>query len=501
MSLELFSSKNNNFNENYPLLIKKIKSKKLVELEPKIDEITAVTEIIKKFIIEKKRKIYGGYALHLLLLEKNKSIVIYEQDDIYDIDFYSPEPIIDLKELCDRIHTAGFKPVLGQEAQHKETYSIYVNYQLYCDITYMPNNIYKKLRYMFLNNFLLVHPYFLMIDYYRMFVDPLGSFWRLEKHFERYMLLQKYYPLPNTKEEIQLESYKDKNIYKFVTLLFNEIVNYESIIFTGLYTYNYYLYLSEYAKNNKLYDYLKLPYQEVYSTNYVEDGLRILNFIKTLSQPFISKIVYVEYQPFFQFYGNSTIFYYNCDGEHIPILYLYENNKRSIPFKKFNLIKFKNNNQIEIINKEINICSFDFSILHSLITLVKLRIDDEDAWNNIIYKYINNITLFRNHYLEKFNKTIYDDSLFQSFVIECMGEYILPERQRRLLIEVRRKLGKPFIFKYEPQLNRTLGKFLFYNSSGNQINNPKYLKLTEENRNSNIMDELEKNELLVETEE
>ena len=54
MSLELFSSKNNNFNENYPLLIKKIKSKKLVELEPKIDEITAVTEIIKKFIIEKK---------------------------------------------------------------------------------------------------------------------------------------------------------------------------------------------------------------------------------------------------------------------------------------------------------------------------------------------------------------------------------------------------------------------------------------------------------------
>ena len=165
------------------------------------------------------------------------------------------------------------------------------------------------------------------------------------------------------------------------------------------------------------------------------------------------------------------------------------------------MIKFKHNNQIEIINKEINICSFDYNILHSLITLVKLRIDDEDDWNDIIYKNIYNITLFRNHYLEKFNKTIYDDTLFQGFVIECMGEYILPERQRRLLIEVRRKLGKPFIFKYEPQLNRTLGKYLFYNSSGNQINNLKYLKLTEENRNSNILDELEKNELLVEIEE
>jgi len=501
MSLELISSINTNFYQNYPALIRKIKSKKLLELEPKIDEIKTVSEIIKNFIIEKKRKIYGGYALHLLLQDRNKSELIYEENDIYDIDFYSPEPIVDLKELCDKIYLAGFKPVLGQEAQHKETYSVYVNYQLYCDITYMPNNIYKKLRFMFINNFLLVHPYFLMIDYYRMFTDPLGSFWRLEKHFERYMLLQKYYPLPNTKDEIKLEPYREKNIYKIIYLLFNEIINYESIVFTGLYTYNYYLYLSEYREFDSSYNYLKLPYQEVYSTNYVEDGLRILNYIKLNPNIFINKISYVEYHPFFQFYGNSTIFYYNCDGEHIPILYLYENNKRSIPFKKFNLIKFKYNNEIEIINKEINICSFDFNILHSLITLVKVRIDDEDEWNNIIYKYIQNITLFRNHYLEKFNKTIYDDSLFQGFVIECMGEYILPERQRRLLIEVRRKLGKPFIFKYEPQLNRTLGKYLFYNSSGNQINNPKYLKLTEENRNSNILDELEKNELLVETDE
>jgi hypothetical protein len=254
MSLELISSINTNFFQNYPALIKKIKSKKLLELEPKIDEIKTVTEIIKNFIIEKKRKIYGGYALHLLLQERNKSEIIYEENDIYDIDFYSPEPIIDLKELCDKIYVAGFKPVLGQEAQHKETYSVYVNYQLYCDITYMPNNIYKKLRYMFINNFLLVHPYFLMIDYYRMFTDPLGSFWRLEKHFERYMLLQKYYPLPNTKDEIKLESYKDKNIYRLITLLFSEIVNYESIVFTGLYTYNYYLYLSEYAKSNISYD-------------------------------------------------------------------------------------------------------------------------------------------------------------------------------------------------------------------------------------------------------
>ena len=99
------------------------------------------------------------------------------------------------------------------------------------------------------------------------------------------------------------------------------------------------MYLSEYRDFDSSYDYLKIPYQEVYSTNYVEDGLRILNYIKLNPNIFMNKISYVEYHPFFQFYGNSTIFYYNCGGEHIPILYLYENNKRSIPFKKFNLIK------------------------------------------------------------------------------------------------------------------------------------------------------------------
>ena len=63
-SLELVSSKNNNFKEKYPEFIKKIKSRKLIEVDPKIDEITAVNSIIKQFIIEKKEK----YMVDLLLI-------------------------------------------------------------------------------------------------------------------------------------------------------------------------------------------------------------------------------------------------------------------------------------------------------------------------------------------------------------------------------------------------------------------------------------------------
>ena len=98
-SLELVTSKNNNFKEKYPEFIKKIKSRKLIEVEPKIDEITSVNDIIKKFIVEKKRKIYGGFALNLLLTAKDKSLALYDAFDNPDIDFYSPEPLNDLKEL------------------------------------------------------------------------------------------------------------------------------------------------------------------------------------------------------------------------------------------------------------------------------------------------------------------------------------------------------------------------------------------------------------------
>jgi hypothetical protein len=208
-------------NSKPPVTTLAVIERKLNEIDPKIDEVTAINEIIKSFIIEKKRKIYGGFALNLLLTAKDKSLALYDAFDNPDIDFYSPEPLNDLKELCDRIYDAGFKQVIGQEAQHKETYSIYVNYQLYCDISYMPNNIYKKTRFINTNGFTLIHPWFAMIDYFRMFTDPMVSYWRLEKHYERYMLLQKTYPLPLITESLYFDAFKDKGVNEVMNLINN----------------------------------------------------------------------------------------------------------------------------------------------------------------------------------------------------------------------------------------------------------------------------------------
>ena len=55
----------------------------------------------------------------------------------------------------------------------------------------------------------------MMIDYFRMFTDPIGSYFRLDKTYVRYMKLQKAYPLPLIKKPLIIENYENKkNIFK-----------------------------------------------------------------------------------------------------------------------------------------------------------------------------------------------------------------------------------------------------------------------------------------------
>lgn len=494
-SLDIVTTDNEQFKEHYPKIMKKIETKKLMEMEPTIDEITKVYDEIIKYIKTNKRKVYGGFALNKLLISKMPNLAIYDEFDTPDIEFYSPEPLGDLIKICDLLHEKGFKNVVGQEAQHKETYSIFVNFQLYCDITYVPTNIYNKSRFVQLDDFNLIHPHFMFIDFFRMFTDPMISYWRLEKHFGRYLKLQKTYPLPLINKPLDVKPYKYDNLNNTINLFQEFLMLKSSIIFTGFYVYNYYFVHSKYHDQDNRFRQIQMPYIEVYSINYVEDGLDIIKFINDLPENVKSKITYTEFYPFFQFYGYNTVFYFNDNDIKIPILYFYSNNKKCIPFKNVPYISFDN---VEIKHKiesnetlTINIGSFDFNILHALIILVKIRVDNDNDWNDIIYTLINGYVSFRNYYFSQNKKTLYDDTIYEGFVINCKGETISPEREKRLLMQMRKKYGKPGIYRYEPGISKQSSKFYFLNSSGNAIKNQSNFKLTEENLNKNVNDELE----------
>jgi len=487
-NMEIIINSDKRFDEEYPKIIKQVNKKKLEQYEPTKDEMLKVYNIIINYIKDKKRKMYGGYTLNILLKDKDPKLAIYDEDDMPDVDFYSTEPLIDLKDLCDKLHKEGFKGVVGQEAQHPESYKIFVNQHEYCDITYMPSNIYHKVKFLKINDLILIHPWFMMIDYFRMFTDPIGSYFRLDKTYVRYMKLQKAYPLPLIKKPLIIENYENKTLDRVIDLLEEFMTSRNDVLTTGFYMYNYYLHKSNYNKEDNKYNYIKPPYLEYYSTNFINDGLAILDFIKNLPQETNKYLIHKEAVPFFQFLGHSLIIYFKDGKDEIPILYLFNNFKKCIPFKEVNYIKFNGKTPEEKKNK-ISVAGFDQNILHSLIMLVKFRIDDEsEMWNDLLYRYINGIVLFKKYYFSNNKKDEFDDTVFQSFITNCRGFMITQEREKRMRMEERKKQGKPLVFRYEPANNSKFdpSKVFFSNSSGNVIRKENLYKIIEKNKDKNI---------------
>lgn len=485
-NLELIKSNHDEFIEKYSSIQDKLQKKKVTELEPTIDESRKVYGIIEKYIKDNKRKLYGGYALNKLLENKDKKLALYGEYDTPDIDCYSPEPMIDMKNLCDILHEAGFKYIVGGAAEHKETYNIFVNFQEYVNFSYVPLNVYNAIRFVEIDGFRVINPWFMMIDFFRMFSDPLGSFWRLEKHHKRYQLLEKHFPLPKITKEID-----GKNIpklstktYEMLDKCFNFMATLPETLFTGFYVYDYYIYENKQSGVTTNTKYIDIPWYEVYSTNYVTEAKQLLEFIDTLDGK--DDFKYEEFYPLFQFFDYSVKISYKDK----PIVYMYGNNKRCIPYKEVPLVNFTEEKAqtggstipIEKSAETIKIASFDQNVLHQLTMLVKVRIDNDNDANDTIYKYINTIVNLRDQYINK-NKIskMGDGTIYEHLVSDCVGKQAQPKREKRLEMNERKKQGKSYTIRYEPDDPKSSKfdptKFRYANSSGNIIINQRYMKL------------------------
>ena len=102
-----------------------------------------VLDIVKKFIIDKKRKLYGGLAIHTYLQSKGDK-GIYSEDEFPDYDFYSPTHIIDATNLTNEIYKLGYKHIRYIPALHPNTVRIQLlDLNVYiADITYLPKKYY-----------------------------------------------------------------------------------------------------------------------------------------------------------------------------------------------------------------------------------------------------------------------------------------------------------------------------------------------------------------------
>ena len=468
---------------NIDIINETIEKRQLELYEPTKKEKQEVTDIILDFIKQNKRKIYGGYAINKLVGDKEPKDMFYKDYQTPDVDFYSPNPIEDLINICNTLHAKNYKRVNAREAGHKDTYSIFVNFQLYCDISYVPKNIYNRMPFKEINGFNYIHPHFITIDYLRMIVDPLASYWRIEKSIKRFSLLQKHYPLPLIDKPIKIID-STPDIDKAVNLITKFLLNKKSCISIGFLAYNYFI--NESKITNKNIKSLNIPYHEIISINYKEDFEDLMKVLKEEMPS--SKFSYKEYYPFFQFTGYSVEIYLESD----VIAVLYTDNKKCLPYIR---VPAKENKSDELI-----IGSFTLTLLYAQIMVMKYRTNNDEIMKSVYMTIVSHLMSARKYYFQKNNKTILDNTLYRDFIVDCMGYTIDPDRERMLLYESRRNKGKKSYYMYVPEQRNDKDKedkedkkdkenkekeeskdtaYIFGNYSGNLIKNQKNSQLIE----------------------
>jgi hypothetical protein len=468
------------FDADFDILLKnadnikdKWKKTLLEKSEPSIENVYKVHNIVLNYCKQEKRILYGGLALHMLLYNKDKTKGLYAKDQVPppDIDIYTPEPIEDMFCVVNMLYKEGYKYVCGEEALHVETYKIFYHKVNICDFSYVAKNVYDRIPFIKIDGLNCVHPNFMTIDYLRMLSNPISSYWRFFdevnlKAFRRLLNLQKEYPLPVIKDQLVVQKpNKNSEVYEIIYIF---LLNRKSTIAIGFYAYNYFAMIADKKPVN-------IPFYEFISVNYKED---VKELITLLENEFVGKITFKEFYPFFQFTDYNIEIYLNDE----IICHIYDHNKVCIPYQDQKAYKFIGDTTLKT-NGNIRLGTFTLTLLYILISAQRARVQDPLENNELetfYYHMASKLIQTKNDYFEKNNKNFLSNTIFQHFIIDCIGEELTTEQINRLKIEKRKKQGMPTILQYVPQdkfLEEPNNKFIFLNTSGNEINNPNNTRL------------------------
>lgn len=421
---------------------------RLGKYEPTLSDLEKIYQDIYQFARDKKIVIYGGWAQNKLIQLKNPSDVFYNEYSLADIEFYSPDPIGVGMELAKLLYKKNYSYIQLSQGVHDETYKLFVNFHNFCDISYMPKYIYDNLPVIKKDGFIMTHPHFMTVDAFRVYADPIFSFFRIEKTFSRFSTLLKHYPLYNEKlvKPLKLNAL-DKNVFK---ILRKEFLHNTDLIVIHHYAYNYLI-----KKTPKVNLIINVPYLSVISINYVED---IKKITKKLEELFPKKITMKEYYPFFQFIGRKTEFY--LDNKLIFVVYSH-NDRCTVYQANFSE------------NKKTLFGTFALIRLMTLAEYYNQFIHKNSSSADEYFTLLQNLFNARLEYLEEKDITVMDPSPFQEFTFECIGEGVDPVRQSRLKIMDKIEKKQNAVYRYDPHRNFD-GKapnFKFANTSGNAIDN------------------------------
>jgi len=438
--------------------IMKISKKKALDiLDPTYKEYLIVFKHITDYIKKNNRIVYGGIALNEMLKDKSPKDVIYEEYSINDIEIYSPDPVGDVFKLCDMLQEKKFQYIEGKEAQHPGTFTIFVNFEKYCDITYVPKIIYNNMPTIKVNGFRLIHPIYILTDTLRVYTDPLTSYFRLDKSFKRGNLLLKVANFKPEKGSLVINKLSNsiKIIIQSIIPKINEIKN---IIFIDDIAYNDYMDL----------DISNIEHIGIILPKAKENSQKVFDIlIDTIARQdinFKENMKVEEYNTFFQFWEHRIIIKYH----NKPIVTIYANKDKCLPIR-----------EIEFGSTKINIGNFTLTMLYYMIHFIYnniYKLNSKEYENRM-----GNLLDMKNTFLTKNKLTILDDTKYKDFQIDCIGNTMSFDRKSRLQFQYRGEKGGIRVYRYQPESkNNTLtNEYKFPNEAGTLITNDniKYIKL------------------------
>jgi hypothetical protein len=160
--------------------------------------------ITREFVQKKNLLLYGGLALNLILPEKLR---FYDEFEVPDYDFFSPNAVKHGKELANLYAKKGYSDIELKPGLHIGTYKLFVNFTPIADITSVPPKLFAKMmqisseeRDMILKNNPGLELHVAPLDYLRLAMHlelsrPDGFIDRWQKVYSRMVLLYKTYPL------------------------------------------------------------------------------------------------------------------------------------------------------------------------------------------------------------------------------------------------------------------------------------------------------------------
>jgi len=196
-------------------------------------DVNRALEIVRQFIVRKRRVCYGGTAMNAIL-PKEKQFYNPEMD-LPDYDFFTPDGPNDIQQLVKDLVQEGFKNVHHRLGIHEGTSKIFVNFVAIADIT----NISKEVYGIFLsravkrNEMYYTDPDILRMMMYLEISRPKGMVSRWDKVFDRLQLINSFFPPKGGRQVGTTRKNSAKAHGEIQGLLYNYCIDNYRVLITG----------------------------------------------------------------------------------------------------------------------------------------------------------------------------------------------------------------------------------------------------------------------------